>query len=91
MHQHIQAHDVRGTKRRRLRLTDGRAGAGVHFFNGHSQFIHQAQRIQQGKRADAIGDEVWGVLRHHYALAQAAIAKLGKGLQYFSRCLWTGN
>ena len=46
VHQHIETHDIRRSKRRRLRPAHCRPSAGVNLFHRHSERAHQAQRIQ---------------------------------------------
>ena len=83
MHEDVEADDVGGAEGCGLGLADGGTGAGVHFFNGHAQFGHQAQRVHHGKRADAIGDEIGRVFGDDHAFAKAAVAKIGEGFQDF--------
>jgi hypothetical protein len=89
--QHIEADEIGGAKGRRFRLADRRAGAGVDFFDGHAERAHEVQRVEHGKCADAVGDEVRRIFRDHYAFAQATVAEFREGLDDFRRGLRPGN
>src|ERR1700677_5100460 len=45
MHQNVEPNQIAGAERRGFRLADRRAGAGIHFFDGHIQRLHLVQRI----------------------------------------------
>ena len=74
----VEADDVRGAEGGGFGPPDGRAGAGVNFFDGHAERLHEAKSIEHGKRADAIGDEIGGIFCGDDALAEAAIAEFGE-------------
>ncbi len=86
MHTHVESNEIRRAKCRRLRPTHGRAGTRVHFFHGQPQRAHQAQRVQHRKRADAVGDEIRRVFRHHDTFAEPAVAELAKRFEDFAQC-----
>ena len=91
MHQHVEPDDIRGAKRGGLGLADGRAGACVHFFDGHVERLHLAQDIEHRKSADAVGDEIWSVLGNDDAFAQPAVANLVERFENVAACLRAGN
>ncbi len=86
MHQHIETHYVCRAKRGGLWPAHSRSRAGVHFFHGHAQSAHQAQRIQHGKCSDAVGDKIRRVLRYHHAFAQPPVAEFAQCLDHLRRC-----
>ncbi len=66
-----------------LRPAKSGAGAGVHLLECHAEFVHQADRVQHGKRPDAIADEIRSVLGDDHAFAELVIAKIGERLDHF--------
>ena len=89
--QDVDADDIRQAKRRRPRPAERGAGAGVHFLKRHAQLVHQANRIQHGKRSDAIGDEIRSILGDDDALAQLVIAKFGERFDHLGARRRAGN
>ncbi len=83
VHQHIEPYNIRGAKRRRLRPAHRRSRAGVYLFHCHAQRAHEAQRIQHGKRSDAIGYEVWRIFGHHHAFSETPVTKLAQRFDHF--------
>src|SRR5258708_6983448 len=81
VHQNVEPDDVRSAKSGGLGPADGGAGAGVHFFDGHAEGLHQAERVQHREGADAIGDEIWRVFGEDDAFAESASAKIGERTQ----------
>ena len=73
--QHVETDNIRRAKRRRLRPAHRWTRAGIHFFHSHAQRSHQPQRVEHGKRSDAIGDEVRRVLCNDHAFAKPPVAK----------------
>ena len=78
MDEDVEADDVRGAEGGGFGPADGGAGAGVNFFDGHAERLHEAKSIEHGKRADAIGDEIRGIFCGDDALAETAIAEFGE-------------
>ena len=58
-----------------------RAGAGIDFLERHAQVAHRRKRIQHGKRADAVGDEIRRVFGNDDALAKLAIAEISERVE----------
>ena len=81
--QDVDADNIRQAKRRRPRPAERGTGAGVHFLKRHAQFVHQADRIQHGKRSDAIADEIRSILGDDDALAELVVAKFGERFDHF--------
>ena len=59
-----------------FRPAEGGAGEGVDLFNGEVLRHHEADGVAHGEGADAVGDEVWGVVGVDDGLAEALIAKM---------------
>src|SRR5262249_47572711 len=72
----VETDDVCGSESCGLGPPDGWAGAGIHFFDGHTQVAHEAQRVKHGKCSDAIGDEIGCVLGDDHAFPEPAVAKI---------------
>ena len=70
---------------------DRGTGAGVHFFDGHAQFAHQAQRVEDGKSADAVGDEIRRVFGDDHAFAEAAVAEFRERVENFGGSFRPGD
>jgi hypothetical protein len=54
-------------------------GQRVHFFNGQTLLQHQRGCREHHRNADAVGDEVGGVVGNDHQLAQVAVGEGGKG------------
>ncbi len=91
MHQHVEPDNIGGAERGRLRPADGRAGAGVNFFDGEVHLAHQAQHVEHGKSADAIGDEVGRVLGNDHAFAHLPVAEVAERGEHIGARLGPGD
>ena len=78
----VDADNIREAKRRRPRPAERGTGAGVHFLKRHAQFVHQADRIQHGKRSDAVADEIRSILGDDDALAELVVAEFGESFDH---------
>ena len=76
--QDVDADNIRQAKRRRPRPAERGTGAGVHFLKRHAQLVHQPDRIQHGKRSDAVADEIRSILGDDDALAELVVAEFGE-------------
>ncbi len=52
------------------------AGEGVDLFDGEVLRLHEADGVAHGEGADAVGDEVGGVVRVDDGLAEALVAEV---------------
>ena len=91
MQEDIDADQIGEPERRRPRPAERGPGAGVHFFKRHAQLVHQANRIQHRISADAIGDEIWGILGDDDSLAEPVIAELGERFDHIGTRGRAGN
>src|SRR5262249_31863728 len=87
----VESNNVGSAEGRGLGPADGGARAGVDFFDGHIERLHQAQGVEHGKSADAICDKVWSVFRGNDTLAEAVITKFGESGKNFRKSFGAGN
>ena len=66
----VQADHIGGAIGRRLRAADQRAGQAVDFVEAQAECLRVVDGGQDREHADAVADEVRGVLGIHHALAQ---------------------
>ena len=73
MREHVEADDVEGAEGRGLRAAQRRPRHLVNLFNRAAVLLHHAQSHDGAEGADAVGDEVRAVFRHHHALPQTPV------------------
>ena len=78
MRQDIDADKVGKAKGSGARPANGGTGKRINLFNGEPLFQHQIRSVEQHRDADAVGDEVWRVMRKDDFLAEHAVGKSGK-------------
>ena len=76
----VEADDVRGAEGGGPRAAHRAADDGVDFLNGVAELAHAADGRHHRVDADAVGDEVRGVLREDEALAKDAAAKVDEAV-----------
>ena len=78
----VQADHVGGAVGGRLRAADQRAGQAVHFIEAQAELLGVVDGRQDREHADAVADEVRGVLGVHHALAQGGDQELFQAFQH---------
>ena len=71
----VESDEIERRNVARLGSAHGRAGHLVDLFNRVTILQHRLDREQRAEGADAIGDEVWTVLRGDHAFAESLIEK----------------
>src|SRR5262249_22376310 len=87
----IETDDVCGTEGSGFWPADGGAGAGIDFFDGHAERLHEAQRVEHRKSANAIGDKIRRILRGDDTFGEAVVAEFGKRGENLGKSLGAGN
>ena len=78
----VQADHVGGAVGGRLRATHQRAGQAVHFVKAQAELLGVVDGGQDREHADAVADEVRGVLGVHHALAQGGDQEAFQAFQH---------
>ena len=82
MGRNVDAHHVGKAEGTGAGPADGLSGERVHLFDGELLLQHQRSRGEHDRDADAVGDEIGGVVGEYHELAQIAVGEGGKGGQH---------